>query len=298
MSGQEHTTECRKRLEDAMTTDTSTAARAKATRVRQAERIVKDLDESGSTNPSGSSGPSGSGQHKRVRFSDQEPVESRPERDAEMRTGRSPVTRKRSAETDAERLEEEVTSAEADSGRRLALKRKSEGDPHDIEVENTVMDSLVESLRENNDPDDEIDLLICQQRDQYVASVHETGTDRKVCEVPKTPFPYDECGWDYIDDPSGKLLNNTLVDKARTEEIWVIRELGCLGVVDSPVARSCLAHDGSTSTRVIRTSPSTAVGWSCRNTNVKPTGHFLSGPLKQRCPAESVCRASFGSVHR
>ena len=51
MSGQEHTTECKRRLEDAMTTDTSTAARAKATRVRQAERIVKDLDESGSTNP-------------------------------------------------------------------------------------------------------------------------------------------------------------------------------------------------------------------------------------------------------
>ena len=31
-----------------MTTDTSTAARVKATRVRQAESIVKDLDESGS----------------------------------------------------------------------------------------------------------------------------------------------------------------------------------------------------------------------------------------------------------
>ena len=276
MSGQEHTTECRKRLEDAMTTDTSTAARAKATRVRQAERIVKDLDESVSTNPSGSSGPSGSGQHKRVRFSDQEPVESRPERDAEMRTGsqEAPVTRKRSAETDAERLEE-VTSAGADSGRRLALKRKSEGDPHDSEVENTVMDSLVESWRENNDPDDEIDLLMCQQRDQYVASVHETGTDWEVCEVPKTPFPYDECGWDYIDDPSGKLLNNTLVDKARTEEIWVIRELGVWELSTDSVARSCLAHDGSTSTRVMRTSPSTAVGWSCRNTNVKPTGHFL-----------------------
>ena len=64
MSGQELTTECRRGLEDAMTNDTSTAARVKATRVRQAERMVKDLHESGSTNPSGSSGPSGSGQHK------------------------------------------------------------------------------------------------------------------------------------------------------------------------------------------------------------------------------------------
>ena len=41
---------------------------------------------------------------------------------------------------------------------------------HDFEVENTVMDSLVESWRGNNDPDSEIDLLICQLRDQYVAS--------------------------------------------------------------------------------------------------------------------------------
>ena len=140
-------------------------------------------------------------------------MESRPERDAEMQTGsqEAPVTRKRSAETDAERLEEEVTSAQADSDRRLALKRKAEGYPHDSEVENTVMDSLVESWRENNDPDDEIDLLICQQRDQHVASVHETGTDRPVCEEPKTSFPYDECGWDYIVDTSGNLLNNTLV---------------------------------------------------------------------------------------
>ena len=143
MSGQEHTTECRRRLEDAMTTETSTAARVKPTRVRQAEHIFKDLGESGSTNHSGSSGPSGSGQHKRVRFSDQDPVDTRPERDAEMQTGgqEAPVTRKRSAETHAERLEEEVTSAQADSDRLLALKRKAEGDPNDSEVENTVMDS-------------------------------------------------------------------------------------------------------------------------------------------------------------
>ena len=133
LSGQEHTAECRKRLEDAMTIDTSTAARVKATRVRQAERIVRDLDESGSTIPSGSSG---SGQHKRVRSSDQEHVDTRPARDAEMQNGgqEPPVTRKRSAETDSERLEEEVTSAEADSNGRLALKRKAEGDPNDSEV--------------------------------------------------------------------------------------------------------------------------------------------------------------------
>ena len=73
MSGQEHTTECTRRLEDAMTTDTSTAARVEATRVRQAQRISRDLDEPGSTNSSSSSSPSGSGQHKRVRIADREP---------------------------------------------------------------------------------------------------------------------------------------------------------------------------------------------------------------------------------
>ena len=73
---------------------------------------------------------------------------------------------------------------------------------------------------------------IFQQRDRYDASVHETGGDKPVCEEPKTPFPYDECGWDYIDDMSGKLLNNTLVEKARAEEFSVIRELGVWEVVD------------------------------------------------------------------
>ena len=67
-----------------------------------------------------------------------------------------------------------------------------------------------------------------------VASVHTTVADKPVCEEPKTPFPYDECGWDYVDDTSGKLLNHTLVEKARAEEISVIRELCVWEVVDRP----------------------------------------------------------------
>ena len=51
---------------------------------------------------------------------------------------------------------------------------------------------------------------------------------------PKTLFPYDECGWDHVDDTSGKLLNNTLVEEASAEEISVIRELGVWEVVDRP----------------------------------------------------------------
>ena len=127
-----------------MMTDASTATRVKATRVRQTERIIKDVGESGVTNPSSSSG---SGQHKRVRFSDQEHLDSKPEGDTEMQTGgqEAPVTRKRSAETDAERLEEEAAeTAEADSDKRIAWKRKAEGDPSDMEVEDFVMNSLTE----------------------------------------------------------------------------------------------------------------------------------------------------------
>ena len=73
------------------------------------------------------------------------------------------------------------------------------------------LDSLAEWWHEEDEPDDEIDLLLLQQRDRYLASVHQTGTDRPVCEEPKTPFPYDGCGWEFIDDMSGKLLNKTLV---------------------------------------------------------------------------------------
>ena len=103
--------------------------------------------------------------------------------------------------------EEAAETAEADSDKRIALKREAEGDPSDSDVEDSAMNSLAELWHREDDPDSEVDLLILQQRDRYVASVHETGGDKPVCEEPKTPFPYDECGWDYIDDTSGKLLN-------------------------------------------------------------------------------------------
>ena len=151
-----------------------------------------------------------------------------------------------------------MTSAQADSERCLALKRKAEGDPNDSGVEDSVMNSLAEMWREDTDPDSEIDLLIFQQRDRYVASVHDTGTDKLVCEEPKTPFPYDKFGWDHIDDTSGKLLGTLSTD---------------------PVVRSRLVRNGLTSTRVMKTNHSTAVEWSCKNTNVKLTGQFFTATL-------------------
>ena len=147
--------------------------------------------------------------------------------------------------------------------RCLALKRKAEGDPHDSEVENTEMDSLVESWRENNDPNDEIDLLICQQRNQYVASAHETGTDRPVCEEPKTPFPYDEV--DGITSTTrAASCSTTLLSKRR----GLRRFRGCR---QTPRRGRVWHSDGSTSTRVTSTSPSTAVFWSCRSTSSRLT---------------------------
>ena len=201
------------------------------------ERCVCGGD-SGTTNPSNSSG---SGQHKRVRFSDQD-LEPKP--DTEMQTGghEAPVTRKRSAETDAELLEEETAeTAKADADKRIALKRKTENDPSDSEVENSAMNSLAELWYREDDPDKEVDLLFFQQRDRYVASVHETGCEKPACEEPKTPFPYDECGWDHIDGTSGKLLNNT-------------------------------------PTKVTSTNRSITVDKSCKSTNDMQIGHF-SQPL-------------------
>ena len=92
MSGQEHTVECRKRFENVMTTDASTSTRDKATRVRQTERIIRNSSDPGVVNPSSSSG---SGQHKRVRFADQERLDPKPEHDTGMQTDsqEAPVTR-------------------------------------------------------------------------------------------------------------------------------------------------------------------------------------------------------------
>ena len=98
------------------------------------------------------------------------------------------MTRKRSAETDAERLEEVTAeTAKADADKRIDSKRKAENDPSDSEVEHSAMNSVAELWHREDDPDSEADLLIFQQRDRYVASVHENGGD-------KPPFPYDECG--------------------------------------------------------------------------------------------------------
>ena len=93
---------------------------------------------------------------------DQEHPDPKTERDTETQNGshEAPATRKRSAETDAERLEEEVTTAEADSERRLALKRKAEGvpdDPNEPQVEDFVMNSVAISWHREKRPTEKIE---------------------------------------------------------------------------------------------------------------------------------------------
>ena len=81
------------------------------------------------------------------------------------------------------------------------MKRKAEGDTSDSEMEDSAMNWLAALQHKEDDPDGEVDLLILQQRDRCV---YETRADKPVCKHQDTPFPYDECGWDHIDDTSGK----------------------------------------------------------------------------------------------
>ena len=88
-----------------------------------------------------------------------------------------------------------------------------------------MMNSLAKSSHRENGPTTKLTCSFCNSVTTTLqACMNPAVTNR--CEEPKTLFPYDECGWDYIDDTSGKLLGNTLVEKARAEEISVIRELG------------------------------------------------------------------------
>ena len=91
-----------------------------------------------------------------------------------MQTGgqEASAARKRPAETDAERLEEGAAkTAETDADKRVALKRKAEGDPRDSGMEDSSTNSLAELWHKEDDPDGEVDLLILHLRDRYVASV-------------------------------------------------------------------------------------------------------------------------------
>ena len=53
----------------------------------------------------------------------------------------------------------------------------TKGDPSDSEMEDSAMNSLADLWHKEDDPDGEVDLLIQQQRNRYVASVHTMSAD-------------------------------------------------------------------------------------------------------------------------
>ena len=68
------------------------------------------------------------------------------------------MTRKRSAEFDAERLQEETAELQRPMLTNVnALKRKAENDPSDSEVEDSAMNSLAELWHREDEPDRELD---------------------------------------------------------------------------------------------------------------------------------------------
>ena len=55
-----------------------------------------------------------------------------------------------------------------------------------------------------------------------------------MCEEPVPPSPYDDCGWDYVDNVTGKALNTTMVNAARAEEMGFVRGMTVWEPVDRP----------------------------------------------------------------
>ena len=139
--------------------------------MRQAERIIKDLDDTIGRTPAVQVALVNTNASDFLIKSAW--IQTRKGTQMQTSGQEAPVTRKRSAEIDAERLEEVAAeTAETDFGQRTALKRKAEGDPSDSEVEDSAMNWLAEVWHKENDPDGEVDLLILKQRDRCVASVH------------------------------------------------------------------------------------------------------------------------------
>ena len=95
-----------------MTTDSSTSARVTATRVRQVERFLKDLDSSGEGNPSSASDQReirDGNSNTRVSFAGQSHFDSNQDGDTDMQASglEAASMSKRSAKTDARRPEAE-----------------------------------------------------------------------------------------------------------------------------------------------------------------------------------------------
>ena len=133
------------------------------------------------------------------------------------------------------------------------------------------MNSLAELWHREDDPDGEVDLLILQQRDRYVASVHETGGDMKSPRHLSHTMSADGM------TSMKRAASYSTTHLSRRQELRKFRSFVNFvsgRLLTDPVTRSCLARAGLTSTRETNTNRSTAVDWSCKNTNVMQIGRF------------------------
>ena len=137
---------------------------------------------------------------------------------------------------------EDVMTTDASTSTRVKANSNDPGDldgHNDPQMEDPLMNSLAKLWHRENDPDDEVDLLILQQRDRYVASVHETGGDKPVCEEPKTLF--------FPHTMSAVGITSMTRVLSRRQELRKFRSF--VNLVSGrwwtdPVTRLCLAHGG------------------------------------------------------
>ena len=136
------------------------------------------------------------------------------------------MTRKRSAETDAERLEEETD-------KRIALKRKARMIPVTrkwkilswIRLRDCGIGKMIQTMK-----------LICSSFKNVIATLRACMRPAVISRCVKSPRHLSHtmnAVWITFSTRVAKLLNNTLVEKARAR-ISVIREVGVWEVVDRP----------------------------------------------------------------
>ena len=119
------------------------------------------------------------------------------------------------------------------------------------------MNSLAKLRHRENDPDDEVDLFILQQRDCYVASVHETGCNMQVCvKNPRHPSLMMNADGTKSMTRAASCSTTHLLGRGENRRDFCHPRAWCLGGGrQTLLTRLCLAQGGSTSTKGDETNP-------------------------------------------
>ena len=234
-TGKLHTAQCRMRLEKAMDEDPAAAPRLEEARTRQTEWLSRELERADKKQKTDSCEvpmPAGSSDsHATDSPNEQAAAQHEGTQDAEMHSPGGST--KRAAEADAD--ESGAVAHQECEGTRAAMQRepahKCEADmsvDEHYQLERVVdettsmrrdVDAVAQWCSEApvDDDEEELDELLLQLRRQYLLNLAATSDDKPVCEETAVPYAYHDCGWGYVDDMSGKYLNNTLVENARSE---------------------------------------------------------------------------------